>query len=791
MLNSFPDLGQVIVDKTLYRWRQSAGLQISSDAGKTVDFYKFAAWVFDKRHAPQQEKKTAKSYDQLKEEARQRNAEASKSGRDIGELPQVANPERKAKALKDLKFFLSTYFPETFSLSWSRDHNILLTNLQKIIIEGGLQAVAMPRGNGKTQISIRSAIWAMLTGRRQLISMIGATEAMALDLLESVKTELETNNLLLADFPEVCYPIRSLEGITNRCRGQLYKNQRTRIVWDSDRISLPVMPDSPASGVKMTVAGITGSIRGLSFTQPGKGVIRPELVIVDDPQTNESARSPEQIKNRLKAIKRTILGLSAPNKKISVIIPCTVIEPDDVADQLLDHDKNPEWNGIRTKLLEQFPKNEDLWDEYNRQRIESYREYHDIRLATEFYRQNREVMDEGAVVSWPDRYEEGELSGIQHAMNLKFQDEAGFLAEYQNEPQPENNFEDGQITPELITGKLNGLDHTVVPLDSDMITSFVDVQGKMLYYVVIAWSDTFTGAVIDYGTYPDQKRRDFTLADARITLKHKHPGTSDEGAIYAGLESLTDDLFTRTWKREDGANMNIERLMIDANWGEMTNVVYQFCRQSQFAALLLPSHGRGITASMKPFSEYRRQPGDRIGHNWMIPNTRGKRVIRHVLYDTNYWKSFIRSRLFTAMGDCGCLSFWGRQSIRHMLIAEHCTCEYFTATAGRGRKVDEWKIKPARKDNHWFDCIVGAAVAANVSGVNLPGVTDEVAQRGGNRDLYRGGRSISNRPANRSPEPVIVGAEPPERRIERVEHPEQSRSWSQIQQSKRKNTWRR
>ena len=35
-------------------------------------------------------------------------------------------------------------------------------------------------------------------------------------------------------------------------------------------------------------------------------------------------------------------------------------------------------------------------------------------------------------------------------------------------------------------------------------------------------------------------------------------------------------------------------------------------------------------------TEYRKQQGDRLGFNWMIPNVAGKRAIRHVIYDTNY-----------------------------------------------------------------------------------------------------------------------------------------------------------
>ena len=50
----------------------------------------------------------------MKERARARNAALSLAGRDIGELPAVVNPERRAKAERDFRFFCETYFPARF-----------------------------------------------------------------------------------------------------------------------------------------------------------------------------------------------------------------------------------------------------------------------------------------------------------------------------------------------------------------------------------------------------------------------------------------------------------------------------------------------------------------------------------------------------------------------------------------------------------------------------------------------------------------------------------------------------
>ena len=81
------------------------------------------------------------------------------------------------------------------------------------------------------------------------------------------------------------------------------------------------------------------------------------------------------------------------------------------------------------------------------------------------------------------------------------------------------------------------------------------------------------------------------------------------------------------------------------------------------------------------------------------------------------------ARLAVPMGDHGCISLFGDKPDQHRLFAEHLTNEYRVKTEGRGRTVDEWKLRPERSDNHWFDCLVGSAVAASISGAVLPGTS--------------------------------------------------------------------
>jgi hypothetical protein len=212
---------------------------------------------------------------------------------------------------------------------------------------------------------------------------------------------------------------------------------------------------------------------------------------------------------------------------------------------------------------------------------------------------------------------------------------------------------------------------------------------------VAAWEDDFTGYVIDYGTFPDQQRPYFTLRDIRHTLAAATNASGLEGAIYAGLERLTNETLGREWRRDDGA-------MLPAH-----------------ASIVMPSHARFVGASSQPFSEYKRRPGERIGHNWRIPNVHGKRAVRHVVFDTNFWTSFVHARLAVSMGGRACLSLFGDKPDQHRLFADHLSAEYRIKTEGRGRTVDEWKLRPERGDNHWLDCVVGCSVAASLQGAVL------------------------------------------------------------------------
>lgn len=446
---------------------------------------------------------------------------------------------------------------------------------------------------------------------------------------------------------------------------------------------------------------------------------RPTLCIIDDTQTDESARSLKQTQDRLKALVKTVLNLPGAGQSISAICPCTVIEKEDMADKVLNRKEYPEWQGERLKALYQFPTKMELWDEYSEIRNKDLEEDGDGSIATKFYKAHRAEMDEGSVVAWPERFTKKEISGLQYLMNKYYENKAAFQSEFQQEPIVEN-ITGEQLTPGHILDKLNGYARYEVPLTASCLTAFIDVQKDVLFYAVCAWGNDFTGSVIDYGTFPKQNKRYFTLSDLSPTLESVFPKIGMEGRLRRGLERLTEEILNKEYFRPDKVAMKISKCFIDANWGNSTDIVYSFCRETKFANIVTPSHGKYFGARDKPIMYKKRVPGETIGHNWYYPNSSKSRAIRHIIIDTNYWKTFLYNRILTASGDSGCFTVFGSDKREHTLFSEHLSNEFWTPTVGNERLVYEWKMRPGKTENHWFDCVVGSAVAANQLGCNRP-----------------------------------------------------------------------
>jgi len=665
--------------------------------------------------------------------ARDRRA-VTKSVQDIAPIPEVEDYDRRKACGASFQVFCETYFAVAFHRPWSPDHLRVIAKMERAVREGGLFAFAMPRGSGKTTLARCAGLWAVLYGYRPFVCLIGAADDRAKELLLPIKKHILENPLLVADFPEAVHPLRALENSSKRQLQQHCNGRLTHVHWGQNKLVFPTLRGeelpaalradglrlSPSCGSIITTTSLDANMRGQQHTLADGSVIRPSLVLLDDPQTRESARSVEQTRKRLELLNGDVLGMAGPGEQISALMTCTKMYLDDLTDAMLDREKSPEWDSECTRMVHSFPTNEKLWEEYFEIRRSKGKA-----AGTEFYRQRQAEMDAGAEVAWESRFDAkaGELSAIQHAMNLrnKVRPEA-FAAEYQNEPCLQQT-SDQVLTVDQVTEKINGFRRGDVPPACTKLTMFIDIHDRLLFYAVCAWEEMFTGYVIDYGTFPDQRRPIFTLADAGKTLRGAFPGAGVDGAIQTGLEQLVAAYLGRDWNR-GGSRMRIDRLLVDM--GYKAGIVASV-KQKAGGAVMMLAKGIGIRASRKPIAEYARRPGETIGHYWYIPNVRKTGQFPHVLVDVNYWKRFVHEGLATTAGDRGSLSLFGltgKDARQHELFAEHVArSEKWVEVIGPGGVVREWSPLPTRPDNHWLDCLVGCAAAASMIGVKVAGET--------------------------------------------------------------------
>lgn len=678
------------------------------------------------------------------ERMRKRNAAQSKATADVGPIPDVVNLERREACRHDLHLFLTTYFPHSTGLKpFSDDHLDLIQSMENVILKGGRRVNAFFRGGAKTTIAENSILWAAVYGHRKYMVVYGADQGAADQIIGSIKTELESNDLLFEDFPEVCHPIVELAGIATRCNSQTVGGERTRIKWGTDKLVLPTVVDKkgnylPSSAICVQAKGFSGGTRGLAHKNAEGKKQRPDLVLLDDIQTDELAGNPASVAKALKIIKRAILKLGGHGTQLAAINNGTVIEENDVIDQLLDHNKHPEWQGLRYSMVKKWA-NKDAHDELWLGEYARIRRTYDIEdpngrpgaevKANDYYLANREDMDAGCVVAWEHCFATGddgsipEYSAIQHAYNALIDDgEETFASEFQNQPMKAEHDGETILPAKQFAIKVNMFKKRIVPGKVEKIVLSIDVQQRALFWSLIGYSPGFDMFGLDYGTFPEMGRTYYSYKEVKPTIQQKFPGLDLEIQIEKALTELISLKCGRTYTREDGVEMGIDIVIPDAGY-QTKSVKRVAAHHPQFANIIFPTFGQGIKASACPMMDYRMEQFERRSKDYsipwrLLPEKRGGG--RHVMFDTNSVKTFLHRRIAIPAGNSG--SFTMYQGRRHDMYADHfCASEVSDRIEGRGRVVNEWRHLPHRPDNHFLDTGTMSVVGASMLGVVLAG----------------------------------------------------------------------
>ncbi len=168
-------------------------------------------------------------------------------------------------------------------------------------------AYIAPRGCGKsTWFFLILPCWAAAHGHRKFAAAFADSATQAEMHLASFKRELESNELLRGDFPELCTPL-------TRNGGSKAADNRAMYHAANDFVFMAKGIDSSSLGMKV-------------------GKRRPDLLIFDDVEPDESNYSLAQKQKRLSTLVDAILPI---NVYARVVIVGTVTMPESIVHQLV------------------------------------------------------------------------------------------------------------------------------------------------------------------------------------------------------------------------------------------------------------------------------------------------------------------------------------------------------------------------------------------------------------------------------------------------------------------------
>jgi hypothetical protein len=624
-------------------------------------------------------------------------------------IPDCVDPARREACLADPERFLRTYFAGNYRLGFGRDHRFMIESFVDCARSRRWQAVAAPRGRGKSEIVKGILVYIVLAGLVRFPLAVAATTDLASRLYVDFKRKLAQNELLLADFPEVCFPVRALEGAPQRASKQHVDGKLTNIIWTGDYVRLPTVENSPYGGVKMTYYGLDAAFRGANIDGD-----RPDFVIIDDPETRESAKSLGQIADREAILEQDIVGLKSQESNIAIVVLTTCQNRYSLSYRLTDPKQKPAFNGRRFGMVATWPTNMEQWQTYIAMRHADQAAGDPNGMsAVAYYLEHRSEMDAGAEML-SDHYVDVTLddgtpvvhSALQQAFNqIGNTSMEAYFTEYQNDPPAEEAIETVGLTAARVQSRISQYPQRECSSATELRVIGIDLGKFNSHWVDTAWEGAAIGSVVDYGVMETHG------------LTAESDAKAVELAILASLE---------VWADEIVAPVNPLLVLIDS--GTFTEAVYEFCRRR--GRPFFPAKGWADSRFHMPQQQDHKQPFLEAWAHFMPQD-------RVWLYNVNteWWKRWTHQRFLTATYDDagnrndGSLALFDplADRKRHLSYAHHITAEEEQLVPVHGKEMKRvWFVK--NRNNHWLDATALACAGAGCCGVRLVSVQQQEAK---------------------------------------------------------------
>jgi hypothetical protein len=641
------------------------------------------------------------------------------------QIPPIENVARRINALNDPESFVRTYFSDIFFEKFTKDRRDMFDTIINAGMYGGDQAIAGPRGEGKSTIAIYASLYLMLKGLCGFPIVIGKSQTKSQTELKALKEKLQQNELFIADFPEIGVPFNRIGGWSSRARMQTVGGKKTNIEIAADHIIFPTISvdqlgnDWPAEcpptscGQIMASIGIDGPIRGTKFRDR-----RPKIAIIDDIEDRGSANSDVITAKNDEIIEQDIAGLGAGAERVSRVMICTIQNRRCIAYRYTDTKQKPSWNGRRYRKLLKAPDRMDLVNKYIDMRRTRDATDPDARVAFKFWLDNKDDIERGGEVSNDSSYAKRlyadgmplEVSALQAYYNrVADWGEKAVSTELDNDPPEDAGPVGSGLTAHDVLSKLSGFDKFCLPASTTYVTAAIDLGKYYCNWTVIAWMPGAGGCVVDYG-----------IAQV-VGTDQKQDNVSSEPMIYRTLLQWRDELLAKKYVDASGQERKVDFVFVDS--GTFTSAAYEFCRQVK--TIFHPSKGQ-VPFHTKTQSTRTLYAGTHVYSSYL----KNESVWLYHL-DTSYWKEWVHERFLTPTFDDngmlrrGSLSLFNdnkHSNFAHQIVAEELVSEF---KEGKGMS-RYWFVR--NDHNHWLDATYMACAAGEVLGVKLIGGSEVQVQ---------------------------------------------------------------
>jgi len=487
--------------------------------------------------------------------------------------------------------FITEIFPATTSRKPYGEKQLqALATLESVIRSGGVVQFLEPRAFTKTARLARGGLWAAVFGLRSCVISFQSSSKKARQNIDRITNELVGNLGLRAIFPELAASLVHAKRNLQLQKKQTHNKELTNVGLLADAIRLPDIKDTngvpfPYSGARLFAMPLAKGA-GISLSDPETlEDLRPDLLLIDDPQSHDRAMSGGVDSLNLYDIWRDSLKyLSGRGKQIAAFFAQTVCSEDDFASLVY---RDVAIQSLRYGFFEKFPSARALewWKTKYKDTMQGFDptdpkgQLAAQQAAKAIYLENRDLADEEAVVSWAHAYDEETCaSAIQSGMNNYLNDEQAFWNQDQNTPKRLDAEQDIRLSHAEIIKKQHVEPRGVVPDWCDKLVVHIDVHDSLLYWTVAAGNDRNQMAILDMQSWPEQHSRQWSLSTVsrRFNDVPQLRGLAVEDQKTIAINLLVQELRGRQWAKSDGEVLKFKAIGIDCGDGFdlITKIVY-------------------------------------------------------------------------------------------------------------------------------------------------------------------------------------------------------------------------